>query len=189
MTVFLDLIRGFLKVGCFAFGGAYGAISLIRNVALSHGWLTDEALSYIFAVSESTPGPIMVNLATFVGSSKAGFWGALVATIAVVTPAFIIMLLFAEALNHLVGHPHVDALLDGLKSTVIGIIGATGVYLTAHNVIGHHDGAWTLDIRAAVITAATVALIVGWTKIRKKKPSTITVILISAVMGMIVYGV
>ena len=73
--IYLDLFLGFLKVGCFAFGGAYGAIPLVRNVVMSYGWLSAETLTYMIAVSESTPGPIMVNLATYVGSNQAGFWG------------------------------------------------------------------------------------------------------------------
>lgn len=83
-VIYLDLFLGFLRVGCFAFGGAYGAIPLIRDVVLSYGWLDDEALTYVIAVSESTPGPIMVNLATYVGSNQAGLPGALLATFAVV---------------------------------------------------------------------------------------------------------
>ena len=79
--IYLDLFLGFLKVGLFAFGGAYGAIPLIRDVVLSYGWLSDEALAYMIAVSESTPGPIMVNLATYVGSSQAGLIGAIIATV------------------------------------------------------------------------------------------------------------
>ncbi len=89
--IYSDLLIGFLKVGLFAFGGAYGAIPLIRDVVLSYGWIDDELLTYMIAVSESTPGPIMVNLATYVGSSQAGFPGALIATTAVVLPSFIIM--------------------------------------------------------------------------------------------------
>ena len=81
--IYLELLWGFLKVGFFAFGGAYGAIPLIRDVILSYGWLSDDELTYMIAVSESTPGPIMVNLATYVGSSKAGLPGALLATLAV----------------------------------------------------------------------------------------------------------
>ena len=86
--IYLDLLIGFLKVGCFAFGGAYGAIPLIRDVVLSYGWLSDEVLTYMIAVSESTPGPIMVNLATYIGSSQAGILGAFVATLAVVYHLF-----------------------------------------------------------------------------------------------------
>ena len=91
--ILLELFLGFLKVGCFSFGGAYFAIPLIRETVLSHGWLTDDAVSYMIAVSESTPGPIMVNMATYVGSSQAGFLGALVATTAVVLPSFLVILL------------------------------------------------------------------------------------------------
>lgn len=88
----LNLFLGFLKVGCFSFGGAYAAIPLIRDTVLSYGWLNDELLTYMIAVSESTPGPIMVNLATYVGASQAGFLGAMVATFAVVLPSFLIVL-------------------------------------------------------------------------------------------------
>ena len=86
--IYLDLLLGFLKVGCFAFGGAYGAIPLIRDVVMSYGWLSDEMLTYMIAGSESTPGPIMVNLATYIGSSQAGFLGAVIATLAVVLPGY-----------------------------------------------------------------------------------------------------
>ena len=68
--IYLDLLIGFLKVGCFAFGGAYGAIPLIRDVVMSYGWLSEDMLTYMIAVSESTPGPIMVNLATYVGITQ-----------------------------------------------------------------------------------------------------------------------
>lgn len=67
--IYLELLLGFLKVGLFTFGGGYGAIPLIRDVVLSYGWLDEEMLTYMIAVSESTPGPIMVNLATYIGSS------------------------------------------------------------------------------------------------------------------------
>ena len=99
--IYWDLFFGFLRVGCFAFGGAYGAIPLIREVALSYGWLDDEAISYMIAVSESTPGPIMINLATYVGSSQAGLWGAVLATLAVVLPSFLIILLAMAVLKTL----------------------------------------------------------------------------------------
>ena len=62
--IYMDLFLAFLKVGCFSFGGAYAAIPLIRDVVLSYGWISDEMLTCMIAVSESTPGPIMINLAT-----------------------------------------------------------------------------------------------------------------------------
>ena len=71
--IYWDLLIGFLKVGLFAFGGAYGAIPLIRDVVLAYGWLDDEMLTYMIAVSESTPGPIMVNR-RFLGTNGATLW-------------------------------------------------------------------------------------------------------------------
>ena len=82
--IYLKLFWDFFRVSCFTFGGAYGAIPLIRDMVLRNGWLSEELLSNMIAVSESTPGPIMVNLATYIGSSQAGFWGSLVATTAMV---------------------------------------------------------------------------------------------------------
>ena len=88
--IYLELFLGFLKVSCFAFGGAYGAIPLIRDVVLSYGWISDETLTYMIAVSESTPGPIIVNLATYIGNTQGGLLGALVATLGVVLPCFFV---------------------------------------------------------------------------------------------------
>ena len=131
--IFLELFLGFLWVGCFSFGGAYGAIPLIRDVVLSHGWLDEETLTYMIAVSESTPGPIMVNLATYIGSSKAGLAGASLATLAVVLPAFLIILLVMTAVNTLLHNPYMQALLQGIKPCVIVIILATGTYMVLNH--------------------------------------------------------
>lgn len=68
----IDLFLTFAKIGVFTFGGAYAAIPLIRDVVMAHGWLDDEMLAYMIAISESTPGPIMVNMATYIGSEKGG---------------------------------------------------------------------------------------------------------------------
>ena len=109
--IYLELLIGFLKVGFFAFGGAYGAIPLIRDVVLSYGWIGDEMLTYMIAVSESTPGPIMINLATYVGSSQAGLLGALIATSAVILPSFVIILVIMVLLKKILKNPWVQAVL------------------------------------------------------------------------------
>ena len=94
--IYWELFLTFLKIGAVSFGGGYGMISLIRDDCLSKGWLTDGELLNFIAVSESTPGPIAVNMATFVGSSQGGFFGSLCATAGVVLPSFIIILLLPE---------------------------------------------------------------------------------------------
>lgn len=113
--IYIELFLGFLKVGCFAFGGAYGAIPLIRDVVLTYGWIDEEMLTYMIAVSESTPGPIMVNLAAYIGSNQAGFLGAVIATLAVVTPSFLIVLLITTLLQNVLKNRYAQAILRGLK--------------------------------------------------------------------------
>ena len=146
--IYLELFLGFLYVGCFAFGGAYGAIPLIRDVVLKYGWLAEEELTYMIAVSDSTPGPIMVNLATYVGSTQAGLLGSLLATTAVVIPSFVIMLLITAVLKHAIKHPVVQAVLRGMKPCIIGIILATGL----HMIISHCFTGGGADVRALLMT-------------------------------------
>ena len=185
--IYLDLFLGFLKVGCFAFGGAYGAIPLIRDVVMSYGWLSDEMLTYMIAVSESTPGPIMVNLATYIGSSQAGFVGSVIATLAVVLPSFLIILLVTALLKTALKNKYVQAVLRGLKPCVIGIVLATGIYMVLKNCFGTIY-VMTINIRAIVITVTLIASILGYKHFKKKKLSPILLIIISAASGMIVYG-
>ena len=131
--IYIDLLIGFLEVGLFSFGGGYAAIPLIRDVVTAHGWLDDEMLTYMIAVSESTPGPIMVNLATYVGSAKAGILGAVTATAAVVFPAFILIVIIVRLASNLVKNSYVQAALGGLKPCIIGIILATGICMVWQN--------------------------------------------------------
>ena len=182
-----DLLIGFLKVGLFAFGGAYGAIPLIRDVVLSYGWIEDEMLTYMIAVSESTPGPIMVNLATYVGSSQAGFPGALIATTAVVLPSFIIILLIMVLLKKLLKNPYVQAILRGLKPCIIGIILATGIFMILQHSAGS-PGALSFDTTAIIMTIVLGTVYFGSRKVLKNGISPIGLIGISALAGLIVYG-
>ena len=185
--IYFDLFIGFLKVGLFAFGGAYGAIPLIRDVVLSYGWIDDEMLTYMIAVSESTPGPTMVDLATYVGSSQAGFWGALIATTAVVLPSFIIILLIMVLLRKLLKSPYVQAVLRGLKPCIIGIILATGVFMILQHTVGSF-GSLSVDTTAIIMTIVLGAIYFGPRKVLKNGISPIGLIGISALAGLIVYG-
>ena len=184
--IYLDLFLGFLKVGLFAFGGAYGAIPLIRDVVLSYGWLSDETLTYMIAVSESTPGPIMVNLATYVGSTEAGFLGALVATFAVVLPSFIIILLITALLKNAFKNKYVQAILRGLKPCVIGIVLATGVYMAAGNCL--KEDIFEINLRAIIITVVLGVTAILYKYFAKKKMSPVTMIVISSLLGILVYA-
>ena len=184
--IYLDLFLGFLKVGCFAFGGAYGAIPLIRDVVMSYGWLSDEMLTYMIAVSESTPSPIMVNLATYIGSSQAGFLGAVIATLAVVLPSFLIILSVTALLKTALKNKYVQAILRGLKPCVIGIVLATGIYMMMGNCFGTLF-VIKVNVQSLIITVLLFASMFGYKYFAKKKLSPILLIVISAIAGIIVY--
>lgn len=182
--IYWELFLGFLRVGCFTFGGGYAAVPLIREVVLSHGWLSEEALTYMIAVSESTPGPIMVNMATYIGSSQGGLLGAAIATTAVVLPSFIIILLVTSLMKTFIKNPYVQAVFQGLKPCVIGIILATGIWMIGGNLLP----SGTVDWSALIIFALLAAVLCGYKLIRKKPLSPIALIAVSALLGILVYG-
>ena len=186
--IYLDLFLGFLQVGCFAFGGAYGAIPLIRDVVISYGWLSDETLTYMIAVSESTPGPIMVNLATYVGSNQAGLPGAAVATLAVVLPSFIIILLVTALLKAVLKNKYVQAVLRGLKPCVTGIVLATGIYMVWVNCFGKFSHL-NVSFQAVAITLLLAASMTVYKKLKGRKLSPIGLITIAAFSGAVIYAI
>ncbi len=188
--IYLQLFLGFLKVGLFAFGGAYAAIPFIREVVLSYGWLSDEMVTYIIAVSESTPGPIMVNMATYVGSTQGGVLGSIVATFAVVLPAFVIILLIVVIFKALLKKPFFNAVLSGLHPCIIGIIAATGAYMVYKNVfLSGTQSTISFDLKTAFLTVGLAAAYIAAIKLLKKRISPIVLIFVSAVLGMVVYGI
>lgn len=177
--IYLELLLGFLQVGCFAFGGAYAAIPLIRDVVLSYGWITDDKLSYMIAIAESTPGPIMVNLATYIGSEQGGVLGGAIATLSVILPAFFIMILAVVVLNKAIKNRYVQATLAAITPCIIGIIFATGAEMTVHAL----TGLWEI-----VLGVVLAAILFGARFVLKKKISTIGFIGIAAVLGILVFS-
>ena len=136
--IYLQLFLTFLKIGAFTFGGGYAMIPLIRESVLSYGWMSEEQILNFIAVAESTPGPIAVNMATFVGASQAGILGALCATLGVVLPSFIIIVLIVALLNNLLQFAGVKAFLGGVRPAVVGLITAAflTLFFTAERIAG-----------------------------------------------------
>ena len=185
--IYIELLIGFLEVGLLSFGGGYAAIPLIRDVVLSNGWLDEEMIAYMVAVSESSPGPIMVNMATYVGSIKGGFLGAVIATLAVVLPAFLIILLIMVLLRKLLQNRYVKAALSGMKPCIIGIILTTGIVMVLKNC-GIFIGDYSPDILTIMLTCGITAVYFGSRKVLKKGISPIGLIGLSAVAGVIAYA-
>lgn len=185
--MYLKLFLEFFKVSCFTFGGAYGAIPLIRDMVLKNGWITEERLTYMIAVSESTPGPIIVNLATYIGNDQAGFWGSLISTVGVVLPAYLVIMLVLLVLKNTIQNKYVQAVLRGLKPCVAGIILAMGVYLVIHSCLPFGEGT-AVDVSALLITLVLALILFAYQRIMKKQLSPIQLILCAAALGMMVFG-
>ena len=180
----LRLFFAFLKIGAFTFGGGYAAVPLIRETVLANGWLDDAMLSDLIAVSESTPGPIMVNLATYIGSKQGGVPGAIAATLAVVLPSFLIILLLMQALRKAMQHDGVKAAFGTLKPCIAGVILATGCYMALQTILGSvADPA--LDLKAAILTVLLAGVYFGSRKISKRGLSPILLILLSGAAGLV----
>ena len=145
----------------------------------------------MIAVSESTPGPIAVNMATFVGSTQGGVLGSLVATLGVVLPSFIIILLVCAVIRNFLKYKGVQAFLRGVRPCVIALILATALTMAFSTLMKFTTltGGFDPDVRGIIILAILVAIALILGKVKKKKPSPILMILISAGLGMLIYSI
>lgn len=188
--IYLELFLTFFKIGLFTFGGGYAMIPLVTEAAQGFGFSDSEIMNFI-AVSESTPGPIAINMATFIGSSEGGILGSAVATLGVVLPSFIIILIIASVMKNLIKFEGVQAALGGVKPIVIALIVSTGATMLLSTLFGLatvHNGI-SVDTKSIIIFAIIVAVGFVYKKLTKKKISPIILILISAFLGIIFFGI
>ena len=158
MSILMELFFTFVKIGLFTFGGGYAMISMIENNCVEKkAWITHDEMMDVTVIAESTPGPIAINCATFTGYKKAGFLGALVATLGIVVPSFIVIFLISMFLDNFL---EITIVANAFKGIKVGV------------------GLLILDAAITMIN-----------KMQKKKLSPIILIVLSAVAGMVVYGV
>ncbi|MDO5396943.1 MAG: chromate transporter [bacterium] len=180
--IILELFLTFFKIGAFTFGGGYAMLPLIQEEVTSHGWMSMEQLVNFIAVSESTPGPFAVNTATYIGTETAGFFGAAAATLGVVLPSFIIILIIAKFFSAFSKNRFVIGCMNGLKPAVIAMI-ASAVLSVAQSVF-FHDGI-SLDAVRSCSFISSAAIFVSALILTFKKLHPIAIILISAALGII----
>ena len=184
--IYFKLFLTFLEIGAVSFGGGYGMISLIREAVLSNHWLTESEFINFIAVSESTPGPLAVNMATFIGSSQGGVLGSL----GVVLPSFVIILLIAAVLSNLLKYAGVQAFLSGVRPCVVALILATALTMGLSTLFGFTTirSAPEVDLRGVVILLLLITLHFGYKHFKKKAPSPILMIVLSAGLGILFYA-
>ena len=184
--IYLLLFWTFFKIGLFTIGGGYAMIPMIRSEVISVGWLTEAELLDFMAISESTPGPFAVNMSTFVGFNEAGILGALCATLGVVLPAFIIIIIVAKIVDKFLTNKYVKFALSGVRPVVVGLIASVAVSLIYNGI--------KLDVtnfninKVSFASLGIMALIFILLRTKKIK-SPILLILISGVLGILLFGV
>lgn len=189
--IYLQLFLTFLKVGAFAFGGGYAMLSLIGDSVLQYGWMTEQELLNFVGVETVIPGPIAVNMATYVGYTQGGFLGALLATLGVVLPSFVVILIVAALIKNLLKFPAVKAFIASMRPALGGLILAVAVTMTLTVFFGIESAdtiRFFVDWRTFIILAIVIAIPIVWKIIRKKEFSSILLVVISGILGILLFG-
>lgn len=168
--MYWQLLYSFFKIGLFAFGGGYAMIPLIQAEIVGHRWLTAQEFANVVAISQMTPGPIAVNSATFVGYRIMGLGGALVATIGVILPSFLLTLLVARFVFANQNHPIVKGLFAGIRPAVVALITSAAIFLLPSSITSIYQG----------LLAVITLLVVIRTRI-----NPLTLIFLGGVVGMV----
>ena len=192
--IYLWLIWTFFKIGLFGFGGGYAMISMIHNeIVVKHAWITASEFTNIVAISQMTPGPIGINAATYVGYSaiqNAGYeghlWGILgsaAATLALVFPSFVLMLIISKFFLKFQKNPNVESVFAGLRPAVVGLVAAAALLLMNRE----NFGTYSEDLFAFIVSIAIFGVTFVATKFFKISP--ILMIAIMGIVGLCVYSI
>ena len=183
MNVYLLLFIEFFKMGALTFGGGYAMIPFIEETVLRHGWMTTTELVDFIAISESTPGAFAVNISTYIGSEVGGILGAIVATLGLVLPPFLIILLIAKVYAKIKENTIVQGAMLGLKATVVGLIAAT--VLRVGREIFFFEGINLAVLRSANFYVSLGIFAVALFLLLYKKLNPILIIVLSAAAGIL----
>lgn len=183
MNIFLELFLTFFKIGLFTIGGGYAMLPFIQAEAIAHGWMTEAEIVNFIAVSESTPGPFAINIATYIGAETGGVFGSVCATLGVVLPSLIVILIVAKVYDKFRSSKIVAGCMTGLKPAVVGMIGSAvlSVGQTALFPAGVSLSVFTTPAFYCSLGIFALAMVLAFTK---KHP--ILIICISAVLGIAV---
>jgi chromate transporter len=174
MTILLNLFLSFFKIGLFGFGGGYAMLSLIQNEVVGMGWMTNHEFIDIIAIAQITPGPVSVNTATFVGYRTASFLGAITATVGLVTPSFILVMILAYLVRTRTNSMFTNTLLNSLKPVIVALIAGAALSVSTVSII---------DFPGLIIAVVTFILL--W----KTKLHPIFLVLASGLAGILLYSI
>ena len=181
--IYLQLFYTFFKIGLFGFGGGYAMLSMIQGeVVTRYDWVSTQEFTDIVAISQSTPGPIGINAATYVGFTATGsIWGSVIATFAVVLPSFILMLTISKFFLKYQKHPAVEAVFSGLRPAVVGLLASAAlVLMNVENFGSPTDDSYTFVISIIIFLVAFIGT-------KKYHANPILMIIACGIAGLILY--
>ena len=179
-----NLFWTFFKIGAFTFGGGLAMLRIAQEQVLAWGWLSASEIVDFVALSESTPGPFAINMATYVGASQANILGALCATLGVVLPSFIIILIVAKCYQQFKNSHTVKGLMTGLKPTAIGLIASAIISMSATVFIPNGFDLSIFTSKEFYVSLAIFCISIFCIFFKKIKIPPILTICISAVLGI-----
>ena len=185
MRLLVQLFYEFFKTGLFALGGGLATIPFLSEMGEKMGWFSQQTLADMIAISESTPGPIGVNMATYTGFTLAGIPGAVIATLGLITPSILVIILIAQVLNRFKESPIVKAVFDGIRPAVVGLILVAVLGIVTSSVIFVDKALASgqiMDLFSLKTLVLFIAVIVGSLKI---KTHPVVWIALSALIGIL----
>lgn len=182
--IFLQLFYEFFKTGLFAVGGGLATLPFLEDISQRTGWFTSAQLADMLAISESTPGPIGVNMATYVGFETAGILGSLCATVGLVMPSVIIIVLVSKVLEKFRSNTYVEAAFYGLRPASVAMVASAGIGVAMTTLLNlTASGFAVLRWRELVLAAVILVLTNFVPKVKKFHP--IVFIALAAAVGII----
>lgn len=190
--IFIDLFITFFLIGLFTFGGGYAMIPMITSEVTSKGWLATETLTDFIAISEATPGPFAINIATFIGSKVGGLFGSVCATIGVILPSVIIIILVAWILGKFINSRFVKGALKGVQPVVLALILSTAISFFIKNIFFSNTSVnvnnFFFDTKSFALFFILIGYMNIYKKVQKKNLNPIIMLLIAAGLGIIIFA-
>lgn len=188
--IFFELFYTFFLIGLFTFGGGYAMIPLIENMVISKGWISEDTLTNFIAISESTPGPFAINISTFIGSTVGGPLGAACATIGVILPSLIIIVIVAMIINKFLKNKYVKGGLGGIIPVAISLILSTTIILFIKLMFfggSSLTSEFIFDRKAFGLFLILGGMMIIYKKAYKKSVNPILLIVVAAIFGLLIY--
>ena len=188
--ILFELFYTFFLIGLFTFGGGYAMIPMIQEQVVNKGWISETALTDFIAISEATPGPFAINIATFVGNSVGNVGGALLATLGVILPSLIIIIIIAAILKRFIKNRFVQGALKYVKPVVLSLILSTAITICLKVTMfqnGSLQSSINIDKKSIILLVMMIGFMLIYKQVKKKSLSPLKILGICGLLGIIIF--